>query len=149
MPALRAILLRRAARAGPEDRRGSHLRRPQLCGSVRVVAHTRHAVYPLRDVDSGRPAARPAGGGVAGPGSHATGRSASRPGEVTCGIRHAVDLLAECVNEWNPSKTAQAEEAASRVAERVIETVPRTASLTLADSRVLLHGESVHERFDY
>ena len=44
---------------------------------------------------------------------------------------------------------AQAEETASHVAERANESVPHTASLSLADIRDLLCGENAHERFEY
>ena len=49
----------------------------------------------------------------------------------------------------NTDEQRCSEETASHVAEQVNESVPHTASLSLADLRDLLRGENAHERFKY
>ena len=55
---------------------------------------------------------------------------------------------AEPTSEWNPNTTARAEETVSHTAKRVNESVPRTASLSLAGTRDLACGWNAHECFE-
>ena len=135
--ALRAMMVRRDARAGPGHLHGAQRRRTCLYAGARMVALQRPDASPLCVAANGRPRFDLQTEAMLG-----RARVRQKAGLVTggCHLRHPARrwLSVERNNEWSPTKTEQVEEAVSRVAERADEHVPRAPTLGRTSVRDML-----------